>query len=244
MQRAVDDRLAQVLGVLAQITTSPSSTPDHRRQTVDVGGLSVGATRELLQERLEVAFPRPTLVRLWETSRGNPFFALELAAALQRRGDPLGASDDLPIPSDLDELLHARIDALSAEALSVARVVAALSDPTATVVGTVVGPHFDAALAETLRARILELDGERLRFTHPLLSSAVAARETPTHRRSLHAQLAAVVVGEARARHLALATSEPDGTVAMALEDAARTATARGALASAAEAIGRAHSTG
>ena len=96
-------------------------------------------------------------------------------------------------------------------------------------------PSFDAALDETLRARILELDGERLRFTHPLLSFAVAARETPARRRSLHAQLAAVVVGEQRARHLALATSEPDDDVAAALEDAARTATARGALASAAD---------
>ena len=211
------------------------STPEERLRTIDVGSLSIGAIRELLQTRLEAAFPRPTLVRLWETSRGNPFFALELAAALQRRGGPLGASDDLPIPSDLDELLQARIDALGARALEVARVVAALADPTATVVGTVVGPHFDAALDETLRARILELDGERLRFTHPLLSFAVAARETPARRRSIHAQLAAVVVGEQRARHLALATSEPDDDVAAALEDAARTATARGALASAAD---------
>jgi DNA-binding CsgD family transcriptional regulator len=211
------------------------STPEERLRTVDVGRLSIGAIRELLQTRLEAAFPRPTLVRLWETSRGNPFFALELAAALQRRGGALGASDDLPIPSDLDELLQARIDALGARALEVARVVAALSDPTATAVGTVVGPHFDAGLDETLRARILELDGERLRFTHPLLSFAVAARETPARRRSLHAQLAAVVIGEQRARHLALATPEPDDDVAAALEDAARTATARGALASAAD---------
>ena len=121
------------------------------------------------------------------------------------------------------------------ERWSLARVVAALSDPTATVVGMVVKPHFDAALDETLRARILELDGERLRFTHPLLSFAVAARETPARRRSLHAQLAAVVVGEQRARHLALATSEPDDEVATTLEDAARTASARGALTAAAD---------
>ena len=66
------------------------SMPEERLRTVDVGSLSLGAIRELLQTRLEAAFPRPTLVRLWETSRGNPFFALELAAALQRRGDPLG----------------------------------------------------------------------------------------------------------------------------------------------------------
>ena len=34
--------------------------------------------------------PRPTLLRIWETSAGNPFFALELASALQRRGGRVG----------------------------------------------------------------------------------------------------------------------------------------------------------
>ena len=212
------------------------STHEERLRTVDVGSLSIGAIRELLQTRLEAAFPRPTLVRLWETSRGNPFFALELAAALQRRGGALGASDDLPIPSDLDELLQARIDALGARALEVARVVAAPRRPDRhRSSGRSSGPHFDAALDETLRAQ-----DSRARRRATALHPSVAqlrrrcARDAGA-RRSLHAQLAAVVVGEQRARHLALATSEPDDDVAAALEDAARTATARGALASAAD---------
>ena len=99
-----------------------------------------------------------------------------------------------------------------------------------------VGRRFDAGLAEALDARILELDGERLRFTHPLLGSAVAARQTPARRRSLHARLAEIVPSaEERARHLALATAEPDQRVASILEEAARTAHARGAPAAAAE---------
>ena len=75
-----------------------------------------------------------------------------------------------------------------------------------------------------------------MRFTHPLLGSAVVARQTPARRRSLHARLADVVPSaEERARHLALATAEPSREIASILEDAARSAHARGAPATAAE---------
>jgi DNA-binding CsgD family transcriptional regulator len=209
---------------------------EERLRTVEVGGLSVGATHELLRARLDARFQRPTLIRLWETSRGNPFFALELASALQRRGGTLAPSEELPIPSDLAELLQARIDDLGPAALEVARAVAALADATVALVEAVVGASFDSGLAEALEARILELDGRRLRFTHPLLSSAVAARQTPARRRSLHARMAEVVPSaEERARHLAVATNEPDHRVAAALEEAALAAQARGAPAAAAE---------
>ena len=212
------------------------AVPEDRMRTVDVAGLSLGATHEVLRARLDAAFPRPTLIRLWETSHGNPFFALELGAALQLRGGTLAPGEELPIPSDLDELLRARIDGLGAAALEVARAVAALADPTVTLVEEALGARFDRGLAETLDARILELDGQRLRFTHPLLGTAVAARQTPARRRALNARLADIVPSaEERARHLALATAEPDGDVASVLEEAARTAHARGAPATAAE---------
>ncbi len=209
---------------------------EDRRHTVHVRGLSLGATHELLRVRLGATFPRPTLTRLWETSRGNPFFALELAAALQRSGRTLAPGDDLPIPSRLDELLHARIDVLGTAALDAARAVAALADPNVTVLEALLGSRFDRALAEALDARILELDRELVRFTHPLLGSAVAARQTPARRRSLHARLADLVSSaEERARHLALATYQPDGDVAEVLEQAARTAQLRGAPTAAAD---------
>ena len=166
------------------------AVPEGRLRTVDVTGLSLGATHELLHARLDTTFPRPALIKLWETSSGNPFFALELATALQRRGGTLAPGEELPIPSSLDELLHARIDSLGPEALDVARAVAALAEPTVALLEAAVGARFDPGLAETLDARILELDGERVRFTHPLLGSAVAARQTPGAPPALHARLA------------------------------------------------------
>ena len=212
------------------------AVPEDRLARLDVGGLSLGATHELLHAHFDSTFSRPTLIRIWETSRGNPFFALELAAALQRRGGTLGPGEDLPIPSDLGELLRARIGGLGAAALEVTRAVAALADPTATLVEAAVGARFDRGLAETLDVGILELDGQRLRFTHPLLGSTVAAGQTPSRRRSLNARLADIVPSaEERARHLALATTKPDSDVASVLEEAAQTAHVRGAPAAAAD---------
>lgn len=43
--------------------------------------LSLGALHRLLQDRLETVFPRPQIVRIHRESGGNPFAALELAAA-------------------------------------------------------------------------------------------------------------------------------------------------------------------
>ena len=210
--------------------------PEERLRTIEIHGLSLGAIHALLRVRLDATFPRPTLIRLWETSSGNPFFALELASALERRGGTLAAGEGLPIPTKLDELLNARLDSLSAAALEVARVVAALADPTVAVVEAAVGADFESTVAEALDARILELDGERLRFTHPLLGSVVAAHQTPSRRRTLHARLAHVVPSaEERARHLALATASPDSGVAAIIDEVARTAYGRGAPAAAAE---------
>ena len=98
------------------------------------------------------------------------------------------------------------------------------------------GADADTGLVEALEARILELDGDRLRFTHPLLATAVVARQTPSKRRSLHARLARVAAtSEERARHLALASSAPSHKIAAALEEAAQSARDRGAPTTAAE---------
>ena len=192
--------------------------------------------QQLLHTRLDASFPRPTLLRLCDTSGGNPFFALELAGALERRGGTLAPGDELPIPADLDVLLRERLDALGLPARDVARVVAAVAEPTTDLVEAVLGSRAEAGLSEALDARIVDLSGSRLRFTHPLLGSAVVARQTPARRRALHARLAEVVpTREQQARHLALATDEPDRAVAATIEEAARSAQARGAPATAAE---------
>ena len=75
-----------------------------------------------------------------------------------------------------------------------------------------------------------------VRFTHPLLASAVYDAIPPARRAAVHTRLANASSDiEERARHLALATREPDVEVARLLDGAAAHARARGAPDAAAE---------
>jgi hypothetical protein len=88
----------------------------ERLQRVDLGPLSLAGIHHLLRERLGLEPPRPLLVRLHETSRGNPFVALELGAALERFGRAPAAGEPLPVSDDLRELLRQRFADLSPKA--------------------------------------------------------------------------------------------------------------------------------
>ena len=237
LARLGEDRVASLLAVRGELPGwLGRAIPPDRLATFEIEGLSIGALHELLRERLSAGLTRPTLVRVWETSAGNPFFALELARALERRGLAAAPSDPLPIPSSLDELLRERLDGLGSDALDVASVTAALSEPTTGLVGDALGDVADRGVPEALDAGILQLEDDRLRFSHPLLGSAVSARQTHVARRALHARLAEVApTQEERARHLAIATARPDRAVATTIEDAAHAAHGRGAPLSAAE---------
>jgi DNA-binding CsgD family transcriptional regulator len=203
--------------------------------TLELGPLSIGALHELLRRRIETVLSRPVLLRIWETSGGNPFFALELARALERRGGLIEPGGELPVPDTLEGLVDERLESLTPGAEQVCRVVAALSEPTVKLVELAVVPS-GLAIEESLRARVLELEGERIRFSHPLLASAIAARAAASTKRDLHQLLAALVSDtEQRARHLALAASGPDVQVGAALDAASWQARGRGAVTAAAD---------
>ena len=61
----------------------------ERLTHVQLGGLDVNAVQALLRERLGLALTRPTLLQVVDASGGNPFFALELGRALDRRAVPV-----------------------------------------------------------------------------------------------------------------------------------------------------------
>jgi DNA-binding CsgD family transcriptional regulator len=207
--------------------------PEERLRHVRVGPLSLGALNRLLRDRLGITFPRPTLRRIHETSGGNPFFALELARALELHGRPLDAGERWPVPDEVHELARSRLAFLPAETAAALRAAAALSQPTLALVSAAAGGD-PRVLEPAIEAQVVELDGERVRFTHPLL--AAAAYGGTKSRRELHSHLAKVIVDpEERARHLALAAAGPDSSVAVALEEAARGAAARGSPGTAAE---------
>jgi DNA-binding NarL/FixJ family response regulator len=232
-------RLPPRVGLLAARRAEPGTEPplalarafgDERLERVAPGPLSLAALHHLIVGRLGAPLSRPQLVRVAAASGGNPFFALELARALQVDG---GADDaePLPLPRSLEDVIAARVGALSLTARQVALAAAALSRPTTPLLVEAL-PETDAraGLLEAEEAGVLVGERDRIRFSHPLLASAVYATASRERRRRLHERLAELVEDpEERARHLAQAATEPDEQVADDLERAAEHAARRGA---------------
>jgi DNA-binding CsgD family transcriptional regulator len=200
-------------------------------ERLPVGPLSVGAVQVLLRDRLGRVFARPTLLRIHETSGGNPFYAIELARALPGDIDP---TRPLPVPETLDGLLRVRLAGLPQRSQDALVLVAALGSPPLKLLTGAGVPEDD--LEPAFEARVLERENGSVRFTHPLLASVLYLGRSGSERRRVHRFLADVVVDPLeRSRHLALATDAPDADVSATLEHAAEVARARGATLVAAE---------
>ncbi|WP_370332623.1 LuxR C-terminal-related transcriptional regulator [Mycolicibacterium hippocampi] len=204
-------------------------------QNLTLGPLSLGKLHSVLSGRLGRSFPRPTMARIAEISGGNPFYALELGRALLR--DPRGT--DVALPGTLAELVSARVGSLPEEVLTCLLAVACAGTVSTTTVAQAIDR--DAAETHDLLSRaeddgIVGFDGHRVRFAHPLLAQGVYAGATPSARRTMHRRLADVIdEPELKARHLALGATAADPETLEKLDDAARSASARGAPAAAAE---------
>ena len=167
-------------------------------------------------------------MRLHEITAGNPFFALELGRAIARGAIRMD-SGSVALPESLSALVTERLRALPARIRETLVAVAALAAPSVTLLEPLGAAAVDdIELAE--KQGIVELDGDRIHFTHPLLAPA-CYEAMPLHkRRRLHRRLAELDVDlEERARHLAIAATGADEEIAAALDRAATHARARGA---------------
>jgi len=208
----------------------------ERLRRVCVGPLTFGALQRMLRERLDARLPRPTVRRVWEASGGNPFFALEIARNLQARIGQIAPGEPLPVSDDLSRLVHDRIVALPTLDQSALWLAAAASTPTVDLVRRALDTKSDDLLKHAMTARIVEVSGDRIKFTHPLFASAVYTMLEASERRNRHRRLAGVLEDpEERARHLARAAENPDAATAVALEAAATRARSRGTTGAAAE---------
>jgi DNA-binding CsgD family transcriptional regulator len=235
LRRLAESRVAVLLarrlvaGAVRRSELEDAMGIEHARQS-NVGPLSVGALHRLLSERLGRPFARQTLLRIHEHSGGNPFFALELARALEADVDPLRP---LRVPNTVDELVRARMSGLPVATREALAFLSA-SGPVAGALLERAGLATEA-LTPAFDAGIIEWDGGAIRFTHPLLSSALYG-DLRAERAHVHARIAGLVDDPLiRARHLALSTEDPDAAVAAVLEEAAGSAAARGASQIAAE---------
>ncbi len=242
MLRRVEDK---AVGVLATVRGRPGESPLELDrafggfQRLAVEPLSVGAIHRLLWGRLALKLPRPELVRVHEIAGGNPFFALELGRAIVRGALRVDGSD-VELPESLSALVTERLRALPARVLETLVAVAALAAPSVTLLERMAPAVVDdIELAE--KQGVIELDGDRIRFTHPLLAPASYAAMPLHRRRRLHRRLGELDIDlEERARHLAIAATGPDEEIAAALDAATAHARARGAVQAAAELAERA----
>jgi DNA-binding NarL/FixJ family response regulator len=233
------------IAVLATVRGRPVEAPleldrsfsDFRRLSVEP--LSVGAVHRLLWARLGLALPRPVLLRVHRATGGNAFYALELGRAIAE--GTIGAeSVDEALPESLRAIVAQRLSALPDHVRETLVAVAALGAPSLSALKPLGGSVVED-IEHAERRRVLELDGDRIRFAHPLLAPA-CYEALPLHRRRLvHERLAELDVNpEERARHLAIAAEGPNEDVAASLEAGAEHAAARGAAIVAAELAERA----
>ncbi len=239
-------RLAGPIGVLATVRDAPDSPdvgswvelrhPDRLRR-VRVRPMTLGALHAVLSDRFGQSFSRPKMLRIQQFSGGNPFYALELGRAMADDTWHDGAA----LPSTLAELVRARLGSLTADARKALLAAACLATPTLELIARAThtdADHIVAILEDAENKGIIQIDGQRLSFTHPLLTRGVYTDATPAGRRAMHRRLAEIVdEPELKARHLALAAARGDELTLSSLDTAAELAHVRGAPTAAAELI-------
>lgn len=223
--------LARRFGESTESPDLEHAIPADRVRRLHVGPLSLGALQKLLQTHLARTLARPTLLRVHETSGGNPFYALEIARAVGGDVDP---THPLPVPETLEGLVRARLAALPPATRESLLLAVAVGRPSTDLLARL--DVTEQQLEPAFAARVIARTDETIRFTHPLLASVVYQSASADERRRAHGRLALVVADPLdRARHLALSTESPDTQTAAALEAAATLATTRNAHIAAAE---------
>jgi predicted ATPase len=185
------------VGLLAAVRTGWSAaaapalaTDSIQRERVRrlwLGPLSLGAIRELLATRTALSPGRSWLVRIHETSAGNPLFALELAASTSDRVLPV-PSGRPDAPESLRRLVLGRVTKLPAAARDMLLVISLVTEPVLPVIcaaardPSTAHADLDAGIEAGLLAAV---DGD-ITFVHPLMRSVVADTAPAADRRAAH----------------------------------------------------------
>jgi len=236
---------ADLAVLVSQRLDSDSDMPDPleldgmQPTVIQLGPMDREAVFALIQKRLGLTLPVPSLTWVMDRSGGNPMYALELARAL---GDAsLQTAEDL-LPDSLSGLVEARLAGTPPEWGDTLLTLALSRQISMRQLAEIV-PEAWHVVVEARQAGLLEWHKDNVRFTHPLLASAVVRRAVPPTRQATHKRLAAVTQDpEIRAHHLALAATGPDEAVAAALVEGATLAAKRGAYAQASELLSLARS--
>lgn len=195
-----------------------------------LGLLDIPTIEHLVAAELTRPVGRSLLHRLAETSGGNPLYALALARELNTRPHAGAGAGELSIPASLTAAIAQRLQHIEEAAGDALLVVAAASHPTIGLLQAVLRGFTLSQLDGAARAGVVEIAGDRVFFTHPLLASTHYESTPAKRRREVHRRLAAVIEDEEqRAYHLARGAEAPDRRLASQIELAAEPAVRRGA---------------
>ncbi|MGN6359642.1 MAG: ATP-binding protein [Thermomicrobiales bacterium] len=208
-------------------------------------GLTDEASARLVDQTFP-GLPPAARERVLAEAEGNPLALCELTAALSS-GAAVGdaaLSPRLPLTLRLEEAFAARAAELPAPVRTLLRVAATAEEgPLATILaGAEIiddAPRTVEDLVPAMRARLVEVDGQEVRFRHPLIRSAIYQAATVAERLAAHAALAELFTDDPDRRvwHRWAAAVGPNPVIAAEVEEAGHRALRRGATATASGAV-------
>jgi DNA-binding NarL/FixJ family response regulator/tetratricopeptide (TPR) repeat protein len=229
-RRITDEQIVVI--TTCRLNSPPEST--FGSLLLRLEALDTDASRELLH-RQAPELSAVDEVRVLEAAAGNPLALLELAKVVGRAGESsLFAS--IPLTERLERSFAVRLDDLE-PLVRTALLVAAVQDSdqlpeTYAVLARLAGDH-DAKvdLHKAASLGMLIVDGDTVRFRHPLVRSAIAQSAAPEERRAVHQAFAATLSADPDRAvwHRALAAPSAQETLAADLDAGADRAAARGA---------------
>ena len=241
LRRVASGPLSLLVAARAQAAADPLTAgappPSHDWQgllaavpaaeVIDLAPLDMWQVQSLLPRTVTAAQAR----QVARQSRGNPFWAIEIAASLD--------SADSPVPQ-LARTLTTRLSrSLSPDAADALAVVAAAGRIVVAEALAVLDHLEDpaAALDAAVLAGVVVETGDRVAAAHPLIGDVLVESLPPGRRMQLYWRLAGAASGPERYAHFAAlaAGAGPDPAVAEALDAAADAAHARAANAAAAQ---------
>ncbi|MGE4425761.1 MAG: AAA family ATPase [Solirubrobacteraceae bacterium] len=228
-----------VVLVLAARPDPGRGLADRDLERIDLAPLGDDDARALVRRVAPDRSSAHRLGRILDLAAGSPLALVEIARSS-------GLPDDGPEtwrPTDAIERAFRHELAALPDATRAALVVLAADErasraETISALGPLGLPADALTAAET--AGVVERDGLRWRFRHPLLQAVILHGADAPTRAAAHAALAGTLPEDRAAWHRAAAADGPDEDVAAALERTAAVAASRGDLATAARELRRA----
>jgi DNA-binding CsgD family transcriptional regulator len=213
-----------------------------------LAGLGDESAEQLLEEHFP-DLPGSARDRLLREAHGNPLALQELAAVVG--SDPgYGDADfpsQLPLTARLEQAFAARAAELPGATRAILLVAATdqyagLETVLAAAADIDGAPRAVEDLVPAIRAELVEIDGQEIRFSHPLVRSAIYQSADVADRHAAHGALAELCADDPDRSvwHRAAAAVGPDPEIASDLEEAGRRAQRRGAVTTAGSAFERA----